>query len=183
MALSLPNNISFVPLDVLTAEELNQVIQNIDFIAEQFPIAASSIGSGAIGTNQLANGAVTSDKISYSSVFKAIYGGSSVSQALTTSYSDVASSTVSSMPIGASFFAIAKVGFTGSDTVTSVSTRLRYGSNYGSVGASTTAWGRNLDTWGLFTKTSTNSVYIQAMKDNSSSVNVTNYEFLAFRVG
>lgn len=183
MALSLPNNISFVPLDVLTADELNQVLQNIDYIAEQFPIASTNIGAGAIGTDKLGSGAVTADKINYSSVFKTVATGSSLSQSVGTGYGDVTSASISSMPLGAVFFAIAKVTFTGSGTDTGVFTRLRYGSDYGTIGQSTTSWGRTLDTWGLFTKTTTNAVYIQAMKDNSTTVNATNYELLAFRVG
>lgn len=72
MALSLPNNLSFAPLDVLTADELNQILQNIDFIAEQFPLVATNIGDGAITGAKIADGAITSAKIDYSD---AIYSG------------------------------------------------------------------------------------------------------------
>lgn len=43
MALTLPNNLVFVPLDVLTAEELNQLMANDTFLANLFPLASSNI--------------------------------------------------------------------------------------------------------------------------------------------
>lgn len=44
MAASLPNpNMVFVPLDILTAEELNQMVANTNFLANLFPVASSNI--------------------------------------------------------------------------------------------------------------------------------------------
>ena len=44
MAVTLPYpSIVFVPLDVLTAEELNQMCQNTDYLAGLFPLAAANI--------------------------------------------------------------------------------------------------------------------------------------------
>lgn len=49
MAVTLPNpSIVFVPLDVLTAEELNQMVQNTEFLAGLFPLKAANIADGAI---------------------------------------------------------------------------------------------------------------------------------------
>lgn len=54
MALTLPYpSMNFVPLDVLTAAEQNQLVANIEYIATQFPVTTANI----------ANGAVTSDKL------------------------------------------------------------------------------------------------------------------------
>lgn len=40
MALTLPYpNLSFVPLDILTAEEMNEIVANYSYIANQFPTA------------------------------------------------------------------------------------------------------------------------------------------------
>lgn len=59
MALTLPYpSLSFVPLDVLTAEEMNEIVANYTYIANQFPIA----------TSNLANGSVTNAKIDWSTV-------------------------------------------------------------------------------------------------------------------
>ena len=59
MALTLPYpDMVFVPLDILTAEEQNQLVGNIEFLANQFPLAASNI----------ANGAVTADKIDWTAI-------------------------------------------------------------------------------------------------------------------
>lgn len=44
MALTLPYpNMNFVPLDVLTAAEQNQLVANIEYIANQFPVSSSNI--------------------------------------------------------------------------------------------------------------------------------------------
>lgn len=49
MAANLPYpSIVFVPLDVLTAEELNQMAQNISYLAGLFPLASANIGNGAV---------------------------------------------------------------------------------------------------------------------------------------
>lgn len=49
MALTLPYpSMSFVPLDVLTAEEMNHIVSNYTYIANQFPIATANIADGAI---------------------------------------------------------------------------------------------------------------------------------------
>lgn len=54
MALSLPfPNMSFVPLDVLTAEELNHVVANYTAIAAAFPVAASNIADNSISNSKL----------------------------------------------------------------------------------------------------------------------------------
>lgn len=59
MSLVLPYpSLSFVPLDVLTAEEMNQIVANYSFIANQFPLATANI----------ADGAVTSDKIDWTTM-------------------------------------------------------------------------------------------------------------------
>ena len=44
MALTLPYpDMNFVPLDVLTAAEQNQLVANIEYIADQFPITSDNI--------------------------------------------------------------------------------------------------------------------------------------------
>lgn len=68
MALPLPNDLVFVPLDVLTAEELNQLMANVSYIAVQFPLNAANIANGAIGSAQLATAAVKQANIDYSSI-------------------------------------------------------------------------------------------------------------------
>ena len=69
MALTLPYpDMVFVPLDILTAEEQNQLVGNIEFLANQFPLAASNIANGAIGSDQLAAGAVKSQNVDWSTI-------------------------------------------------------------------------------------------------------------------
>lgn len=50
-------NMDFVPLDVLTADELDQIVANID-----------AINNASIPTDSIANGAVTSDKIDWTTL-------------------------------------------------------------------------------------------------------------------
>lgn len=46
MALSLPYpSLSFVPLDELSAEEMNEIVANYTYIANQFPIQSTSLAS------------------------------------------------------------------------------------------------------------------------------------------
>lgn len=60
MALPLPNpSIVFVPLDVLTADELNQMVQNTAFLAQQFPLATGNISDNAISAAKMATGTDT----------------------------------------------------------------------------------------------------------------------------
>lgn len=66
MALTLPYpDMDFVPLDILTANELDQMVANIEFIANSFPIGSTEIASNAITTAKINNGAVTSQKIDF----------------------------------------------------------------------------------------------------------------------
>lgn len=52
MSLSLPyQSIVFVPLDVLTAEELNEMVQNTNFISDQFPINSQNINIASTEKN------------------------------------------------------------------------------------------------------------------------------------
>lgn len=69
MALSLPYpSLTFVPLDILTAEEMNQIVANYEFISNQFPIGTGNINNGAITSDKLGAGAVTAGKIGTSAV-------------------------------------------------------------------------------------------------------------------
>lgn len=54
MAATLPYpSIVFVPLDVLTAEELNQMAQNITALANMFPITSANIGNAAVKSSNI----------------------------------------------------------------------------------------------------------------------------------
>lgn len=57
--MSLPNpSMSFSPFAILTAEELNELVENIESLAD-----GSGIGDGAIGTTALQDGSVTPLKL------------------------------------------------------------------------------------------------------------------------
>lgn len=58
---NLPNqNMVFTPFDILTAEEQNQLVENIESLAD-----GSGIGDAAIDTTQIADEAVTANKIDF----------------------------------------------------------------------------------------------------------------------
>ena len=89
MALTLPYpDMDFVPLDILTAQEQDQLVANIEYIASQFPLGANNIAENAIiGTKinngsvtelKLGNGAVTADKIGSGAVTNAKIANSAV---------------------------------------------------------------------------------------------------------
>lgn len=72
--MALPNPaMSFTPFDILTAEELNNIVENVESLA-----AGTGFNAGSIDTPALANGAVTSDKIDFATFPQYISGTNSV---------------------------------------------------------------------------------------------------------
>lgn len=54
MALTLPYpDMDFVPLDILTAAEQDQLVANIEYIANQFPLTGTNIGTGAVTQDKI----------------------------------------------------------------------------------------------------------------------------------
>lgn len=73
MSLTLPYpDMVFVPLDILTAQELNEIVSNVEYISDQFPISSANIANNAVNTAQVANAAVTADKIDFGTFSEAI---------------------------------------------------------------------------------------------------------------
>ena len=80
-------NMDFVPLDILTALELDQMVANIEYIASDsvFPITNTEIADSAVSTTKLntnavstakiQNGAITADKVSFTSFAVPVYFG------------------------------------------------------------------------------------------------------------
>lgn len=59
--MALPNpSMAFTPFDILLAEELNDLVENIESLAD-----GTGFDAGAIGTTDLADGAVTSAKVDF----------------------------------------------------------------------------------------------------------------------
>lgn len=76
MALTLPHDLVFTPLDVLTAEEMNDLMDDLNYISNQFPLASSNIANSSIGSLQLASSAVTPAKVSFADfIFSANIAG------------------------------------------------------------------------------------------------------------
>lgn len=64
MALVLPYpDMDFVPLDILTAAEMNELVANIEYVANQFPLATANIADGAITAGKLADSVISFEKM------------------------------------------------------------------------------------------------------------------------
>lgn len=63
-------NMDFVPLDVLTADELDQIVANIEAI-NNASIGTGTIANGAINTAKLADGAVATAKVANGAITQA----------------------------------------------------------------------------------------------------------------
>lgn len=69
MSMTLPYpSLVFVPLDKLTAEEMNQIVANYTAIANTFPLSSGDIDNLAIKTANIASSAVTGDKLANKAV-------------------------------------------------------------------------------------------------------------------
>ena len=60
-------SLDFVPLDILTAEEMNQIVANYTAI-NNATIGTSQLANSSITTSKLANKAVTSDKVDWTTL-------------------------------------------------------------------------------------------------------------------
>lgn len=80
-------NMDFVPLDVLTADELDQIVANIEAI-NNASIGTSAIANNAITTAKVADGAITNDKIAGGTTLDTIANGALVEVVGTTTGND-----------------------------------------------------------------------------------------------
>jgi hypothetical protein len=122
MALTLPYpDMDFVPLDILTALELDQIVANIEYIAnDAFPVTNANIADSAVSTTKLntnavstakiQDGAVTAEKIDFTTFKQPIYVAASTTTTLTTNFADIV--TASNVPAG-SYIVIARVACMG----------------------------------------------------------------------
>lgn len=62
-------SLDFVPLDILTAEEMNQIVANYTAI-NNATIGTNQLANSSITTPKLANKAVTSDKVDFTTLYK-----------------------------------------------------------------------------------------------------------------
>lgn len=186
MALTLPYpSLVFVPLDKLTAEEMNQIVANYESIANQFPISSAQIGTGAIGTNQIANNAVTTAKLAWSG-----FGASnstadgSVKVPIAQSEKKILYANINQFPAGSRFCVIASVTFEGTGDIAGAFINLRHGTQRSHDNNICTTWGRTVTNSWIFTKESSSStVDLYSWKDNTTSLLATVMNIIVFRVG
>ena len=65
-------SLDFVPLDILTAEEMNQIVANYTAINNS-TIGTSQLANSSITTPKLANKAVTSDKVDWATLLPVLF--------------------------------------------------------------------------------------------------------------
>jgi len=81
MALTLPYpSLVFVPLDILTADQMNEIVANYEYIANQFPITADNIAFATYSSSEQVVGTWTNGKTIYRKVVDsgAITGSTSI---------------------------------------------------------------------------------------------------------
>lgn len=102
MAVTLPyEDMEFVPLDILTAQEQNQLVANIEYLAGLFPLGSPEIAENAILNTKINNGAVTEFKIADGAVTPAKINFSE--------FADVVVANTGSITLGAGKWLIALV--------------------------------------------------------------------------
>ena len=170
MALTLPYpDMVFVPLDILTAEEQNQLVGNIEFLANQFPLSASNIANGAIGSDQLTAGAVKSQNVDFTT-FGYAYKQETISKTVGTTAVQLLTIDVSQFPAGAVLEAIGGAELTGSDVAPYTQIWTEYGSVASMSAGAVTTWGRAYFSVGTFTKASgSDSVILYAKVDRADA--------------
>lgn len=175
MAYTPPNSpIVFTPLDVLTAEELNQLQENINNNIGQlsdslpiFPLTANNIASNAITSTKIASGAVGANKLDWSAFgFSSTTSNTKVD--INTSYKNVVQLDVSHLPSGAVFEATGVANFSGADPIETIYLRIAYGTNNSIPVTQTNSWSRSASVTASFTKGSQNTITLQALGDKSS---------------
>lgn len=65
-------SLDFVPLDILTAEEMNQIVANYTAI-NNATIGTNQLANSSITTSKLANKAVTSDKVDFTTLLPKLF--------------------------------------------------------------------------------------------------------------
>ena len=185
MALTLPYpDMVFVPLDILTAEEQNQLVGNIEFLANQFPLAASNIANGAIGSDQLAAGAVKSQNVDFATSGY-VYKDETISKAVSTTSTQLLTIDVSQFPAGAVLEVIGGAELTGGDIAPDTRIWTAYGGASSLAAGAVTTWGRAYFSVGTFTKASgSDSVILYASIDRQAAAgNAVRAYLSAKRVG
>lgn len=160
-------SMDFTPLDVLTADELDQLVANINAV-NNGTVSTATVADGAITTAKVADKAITEAKIDRTSLLAPIMNGQSIANTnTTTSWTDKTSIDISSLPVGTHFVAFATAWARCTTAPSTFSIRPHYDSNYGYV-----AWSGADDVEGLHTGTSF-GVFTKASGKNTVYANIT----------
>ena len=169
MAITLPYpSLVFVPLDKLTAEEMNQIVANYTAISNAFPLASNQIADGSISTAKLAALSVTSGKIANSSVGSSQINWSDLapkvgyyepkeSESVSTTWKTLLSLNVGSYPVGTKFIAMACLSANAQAYSGDLSLKTSYGSEESTV-YSSGEYSHSLSIFRPFTVTAGNTL-------------------------
>lgn len=168
-------SMDFVPLDILTADELDQIVANINAV-NNGSVSASQLANNAVTTAKIADSAVTTAKLASGAVTQAKVDWSSfdpipsklldpTNTSVTTTPTNVTSVDISNIPTGKEFILMAQGYFRSATNNAEIAIRLMYNNtasnNYWFKQAGTQA---NTAILGIhkFTKVaSVNTAYIQ----------------------
>ena len=126
-------SMDFTPLDVLTADELDQLVANINAV-NNGTVPTASIADGAITTPKIANKAITEAKIDRTSLVAPIINQISIANATCpASWTDKLSLDVSNIPTGAKFVVLGSIWWRASSASPAIALKAEYDGTGGYV--------------------------------------------------
>lgn len=146
-------------------------------------IASTSDVTPAITTAMIADGAITDEKIDWTSMpYKLdVWTGT---LAASTSAAVIRRVDVSAFPTGAVFGVVTAVNASGSETTTGMFINLSHGTQASPYIGNVTTWGKAANMCHIFTKVAgANTVNVQGYKDNASAVNYNSITTIVWRIG
>ena len=146
-------------------------------------IASTSAVTPAITTAMIADDAVTSSKINWSSMpYKLDTWTGSL--AASTSAAVIRQVDVSAFPTGAVFGVVTAVNASGSETTTGMFISLSHSTQASPYIGNVTMWGKSANMCHIFTKAAgVNTMNVQGYKDNASAVNYNSITTIVWRIG
>ena len=178
MSLNIPYpSLVFVPLDVLTAEELNNLMSNITYIANEFPLSAANLAANSVTKAKIAPSAVGSSNIDWPTMYvKTAQDTSQIS--ISPSAKVLVSVSIADLPVGAKVLVLGQSRGTGDATSSDFTLRI----NDGLENTVSGIWWKSLHVSAIVERTSSvNKVDLKAIS-NTTGYAATNSQLIVIRV-
>ena len=145
-------------------------------------ITNAKLATAAVQTTNILDGAVTSDKIDWTTLPYKMDAWTGYLSA-TTSASVIREIDVSNFPTGAVFGVVTTVNAAGSQTGTGMFINLSHSTQSSPYAGNVTSWGKMASMCYVFTKVAgVNKVYVQGYKDNTSDVYYNSITSILWRI-